>query len=124
MSPTPIKVFIVDDENSIRTAYSRLVRSARMEPRAFASVEEFMAEELDDANACLVCDIALTGISGLELPGLLRASGRQLPVIFVTAHDTPETRRFVREAGAAGYFRKPVDDQALIDAIVWALGRR
>jgi FixJ family two-component response regulator len=64
----------------------------------------------------------MPGISGFELPGLLARAGHHVPVIFVTAHDTPETRQRAQSVGAAGYFRKPVDDQALLDAIAWAIG--
>ena len=63
----------------------------------------------------------MPGTSGLELPALLARTGQRLPVIFVTAHDTPETRELAHRLGAAGYFRKPVDEQALLDAIAWAL---
>jgi len=66
----------------------------------------------------------MPGGSGLELPTLLETTGRKLPVIFVTAHDTPETREHALRVGAAGYFRKPVDELALLDAIAWALQQR
>lgn len=92
-----------------------------MEPRVFASVEEFIQTELPDDNACLISDVAMPGMSGLELPALLARAGRRLPVIFITAHDTPETREIAQRNGASAYFRKPVDDQALLDAIAWAV---
>lgn len=120
-----IHVYIVDDEPSVRTAYSRLIRSAEMEPHAFASVEDFMQfleSALPQSRACVVSDIRMPGTSGLKLPSLLDHAGRNLPVIFATAHDTPESREAAQEMGAAGFFRKPVDDQALLDAIAWALG--
>ena len=122
--PSPlIHIYIVDDEPSVRTAYARLVRSAKMEPRMFASVEEFIQTDLSDENACVISDVKMPGASGLELPALLSRAGRDLPVIFITAHDTAETRDFAHRLGAAAYFRKPVDDQALLDAIAWALSR-
>jgi FixJ family two-component response regulator len=124
MPNTPIQVYIVDDESSVCTAYARLVRSAKMQPRTFASVEEFMRADFSDENACVVSDVQFPGRSGLELPVLLGRAGHHLPVIFVTAHDTPETRDLAQRFGAAGYFRKPVDDQALLDAIAWAVGSR
>jgi FixJ family two-component response regulator len=92
-----------------------------MRPQTFASVEEFMRADCPDDHACVISDVRMPGISGLELPGLLARAGRRLPVIFTTAHDTPETREIAQRAGAAAYFRKPVDDQALLDAIAWAL---
>jgi FixJ family two-component response regulator len=87
------------------------MRSASMQPRTFASVE----------HACVVSDVQFPGKSGLELPGLLSRAGRHLPVIFVTAHDTPETRDVAQRSGAAAYFGKPVDDQALLNAITSAV---
>ena len=121
MPNSPIQVYIVDDEPSICTAYARLMRSARMQPRTFASVEDLMQAEFTDANACVVSDVQFPGKSGLELPVLLGRAGHHLPVIFVTAHDTVETRDLAQRYGAAAYFRKPVDDQALLDAISWAI---
>lgn len=121
MANPPVQIYIVDDEPSICTAYARLVRSAKMEARSFRSVEEFMEACVSDENACVICDVAMPGTSGLALPSLLGRAGRRLPVIFVTAHDTAETRAIAQRMGAAGYFRKPVDDQALLDAIAWAL---
>jgi FixJ family two-component response regulator len=92
-----------------------------MQPRTFASVEEFMQADFCDENACVISDVQFPGKSGLEIPVLLGRAGHHLPVIFVTAHDTPETRDLAQRFGAAGYFRKPVDDQALLDAIAWAI---
>ncbi|HEY5705316.1 MAG TPA: response regulator [Terrimicrobiaceae bacterium] len=124
MRNSPVQVYIVDDEPSVCTAYARLVRSARMRPRTFESVEEFLRADLSDENACVISDVRMSGASGLELPVLLARAGRHLPVIFVTAHDTRETRDIAQRAGAAAYFRKPVDDQALLDAVAWALSIR
>lgn len=117
----PIQVYIIDDEPSVCTAYSRLVRSAKMQSQAFASVDDFLHSDIADGKACVVSDIQMPGTSGLELPALLSRMGRKMPVIFVTAHDTPETRDLAQHAGAAAYFRKPVDSQALLDAIAWSL---
>src|SRR3954470_13073341 len=122
MPNPPIQVYIVDDEPSICTAYARLMRSAKMQPRTFASVTDFVGADVSDENACVIADGQVPGKSGLELPGLLGRAGHRLPVIFVTAHDTPETRDLAQRYGAAAYFSKPVDDQALLDAIHWALG--
>jgi FixJ family two-component response regulator len=95
-----------------------------MEPRTFASVEEFLGADTADANACVVSDVRMPGKSGLELPKLLTEAGRRLPVIFTTAHDSPDMRELAQKAGGAAYFHKPVDDQALLDAIVWAIGQK
>ena len=121
--PNPsFQVYIVEDEPSVAMAYARLVRSARMQSRTFASVEDFMRSEICDENACVVSVVQFPGKSGLELPVLLGRAGHHLPVIFVTAQDTTETRDLAQRFGAAAYFRKPVDDQALLDAISWAIG--
>jgi FixJ family two-component response regulator len=121
MPTPPIKVYIVDDESSVSTAYARLIRSAKMQPETFASVDDFLRSNFSDEHACVVSDVQFPGRSGLELPVLLGRAGHHLPVIFVTAHDTPETRDQAQRSGAAAYFRKPVDDQALLDAITWAI---
>ena len=123
MSNKPIPVYVVDDEPSVCTAYARLLRSARMQPRTFSSVEEFMRTDLSDECACVISDVRMPGCGGIELTQMLRQAGRKWPVILVTAYDTAETRNLAREAGVAAYFRKPVDDQALLDSIAWALFR-
>jgi FixJ family two-component response regulator len=119
----PPEIYIVDDDASVRRAMQRLIRSAGMEVRAFASAQEFLDFESVSQNACMIVDIKLQGMSGLELQGELRARGYDLPVIFITGFDSPETREQAKKAGAAGYFRKPLDDQALLDTIQWALAR-
>lgn len=123
MLKKPISVYVVDDEPSVCTAYARLLRSAKMQPRTFASVEEFMQADLSDEYACVISDVRMHGGGGLELIRMLTEAGLRWPVILVTAYDTAETRELARQAGAAAYFRKPVDDQALLDAIAWALFR-
>lgn len=120
--PVPqLQVYIVDDEPSVGMAYARLMRSANITPRTFASVEDFIRSDFTDENACVISDVRMPGISGLELPELLARAGHRVPVILTTAHDTPETREIAHRAGAAAFFRKPVDDQALLDAIAWAV---
>lgn len=123
MPNSPTQVYIVDDEPSVCTAYARLMRSAKMQARTFSSVEDFMASDFSDENACIICDVQFPGQSGLDLPVLLGRAGHHVPVIFVTAHDTTETRDRALRSGAAAYFRKPVDDQALLDAIGWAIAK-
>jgi FixJ family two-component response regulator len=121
MSSLPTLVYIVDDEASVRTAYARLVHSAKMEAQTFASVAEFMRADTRDENACVISDLVMPGGSGLELSALLSRTGRRLPVIFITAKDSAETRDFALRMGASAIFRKPVDDEALLDAIAWAI---
>jgi FixJ family two-component response regulator len=121
MSDSPIFIYIVDDEPPVCSAYARLMRSANMQSRTFESIEDFMLAKCSDQNACVISDMRMSGMSGIELPGLLASAGRNLPVIIVTAHDSPEERKAAREAGVMAFFRKPVDDQALLDAVEWAV---
>jgi FixJ family two-component response regulator len=118
------EIYIIDDDDSVRRAIKRLIRSAGMQVLAFPSAEEFLDFECINQNACMIVDIKLQGMSGLELYEELRAKGYDLPVIYITGFDTPETRLQAKNAGAVGYFRKPVDDQALLDAIEWAQAQK
>jgi len=117
-------IYIVDDDRSVRRAMERLIRSAGMEAQTFASAHEFLDFEFRKQDACLVVDVKMRGMSGLELQDELRTKGSDLPVIFITGFDSPETRDQAKKSGAAGYFRKPIDDQALLDSIQWALTKQ
>ena len=124
--PEKIKpiIHIVDDDDSVRRAIKRLIRSEGMEARTFASADEFLKARPREKNACLIADVKMRGITGLELHQKLIALGSRLPVVYITAFDTEEIRAQAKKSGAVGYFRKPVDDQALLDAIQWALSRQ
>jgi len=117
-------IYIVDDDDSIRRAMKRLIRSVGMDVEVFASAQEFLDSKHRTHDACVIVDIKMPGMSGLELQEVLLARGFQLPVIFITGFDSPETRDQAKKAGAAGYFRKPIDDQALLDTIQWALTKQ
>ena len=117
----PIQVFVVDDEPSVCTSYARLLRSARIQAQTFLSVEELLRADLSGQNTCIVSDVRMPGISGLALPALLAEAGHRIPVIFVTAHDSPDMPRTAQQAGAIAYFCKPVDDRVLLDAIAEAI---
>lgn len=119
--PTSSTIFIIDDDASVRRALGRVMTYAGYVWQAFESVEDFLAGAHLSASGCIVADMTLLGISGLDLKHLLNAGHWEIPVIFLTAHDTAEMRTAAHEAGAAGCFRKPVDTQALLDAIQWAL---
>lgn len=112
-------VYIIDDDESVRRALGRLMRSAGMEPVACASVDEFLALDLRAERCCVVADVRMPGTTSLDLPEALAARRRNMPVIFLTAKDTPETRAEAKVHGGAAFFRKPVDDQALLDTIAW-----
>jgi len=116
-------VYIVDDDESVRRALKRLLHSAGMEARTFESGEEFLDAELSERDACLIADVMMPGIGGVELQQELISRASELPVIFITAFDSEETRLQVKSAGGIGYFRKPVDGDALLDAVRWALSR-
>lgn len=116
-------VYIIDDDASVRTALERLLVSAGFSTRTFAGASEFLKAGVPPEGACVITDVKMHGMTGIELQQRLNDAGARVAFIFVTAYDTPEARREAREAGAIAYFRKPVDDQALIDAIEWALGR-
>ena len=97
------------------------MRSAGLAAEVFASVAEMLEKPQFDDRVCIVADIRLPHISGLELPRLLAQQGRTRPVIFITAYDTDDNRKAAHNAGAAAFFRKPVDGEALLDAITWAI---
>jgi FixJ family two-component response regulator len=116
-------VFVVDDNASMRNALSRLIRSAGLQVVAFPSAEEFLQQKLPDAPACLVLDVRMPKMSGLELQRELVALKNQIPVIFITGHgDIPMSVRAMK-AGAVEFLPKPFDDQDLLDAIQQAIKR-
>ena len=114
-------VYLVDDDDSVRIALERLLRSANMNVRSFLNVQELLNAEKPDQQSCVVADICMPGISGMDLPKLLAATGCHYPVIFLSAQDTEQNRIAAKREGGAGFFRKPVDAQALLDAINWAV---
>jgi len=120
-SPCPTPVCIIDDDESVRRAFERLLVSAGFPARTFRDSAAFLHSDAVATGICVISDVKMHGMTGLELQRRLLANGVRVSMIFVTAHDTPEARKEAREAGAIAYFRKPVDDQALIDAILWGL---
>ena len=114
-------VYVVEDERSVRRALERLLTAAGISVQVFPSVEALLGADIESTKACVLADFDLGGTTSLDLPRLLREADKPLPVLFITAWDSPEIREKVRSAGGAGYFRKPIDDQALVDAIEWAI---
>ena len=110
-------VYVVDDKAFVRRALKRLLESAGLETVTFASAQEFLQASRPAPASCLVLDIRMPGIDGFELHRLLVTEGSAPPTIFITAHDTPQTRLRAQEAGAIEYLVKPFDDEALITAI-------
>ncbi len=114
-------IYLVEDDESVRRAMKRLILSMGMEIQTFSSGQKFFESRYKDHNACLICDIKMPGMGGMEIQKKLNFLGSKLPVIFITGFDTEKTRDEAKKVGAVGYFRKPVDDQALLDSIHWAL---
>ena len=113
-------IYLVDDDASVRRALGRVMAMARLDWEAYDSAEAFLASGRPAELGCIVADMTLPGMSGLDLKAELDAKDIHLPFILLTAHDTEETRNAARLAGAAAYFRKPVDIEALLDAIQWS----
>src|ERR1043166_8306271 len=116
-------VFLVDDEDSVREALSSLFRSVDLQVKTFASTKEFLSCKLPDAPACLVLDVRLPGMSGLDFQNELANMQIRLPIVFISGHaDVPMTVRAMK-AGAVEFLTKPVREQDLLDAIRVALER-
>ena len=110
-------IAVVDDDESLCSSFARLLRAAGMQPSTYLSAEEFLADRDHKRFACLVLDIQLSGMSGLSLQSQLTAAGTTVPVIFITAHDDPQTRVQAMAAGCVGYFRKTDSGSDVLDAI-------
>lgn len=121
LDESKILIYVVDDDASARQAMEMLLISANMEVQSFERAEDLLKCMRREDRACLIADIKMKGLDGLELQQKLAESAIKIPVIFLTALDSNETRQQAKQAGAVGYFRKPVDDQALLDIIQWAL---
>jgi FixJ family two-component response regulator len=116
-------VFVVDDDASIREALSSLIRSVGLRVEVFASAREFLRKKAADGPACLVLDVRLPGLSGMDLQRDLVEANNQLPIIFITGHgDIPMSVRAMK-AGAVEFLTKPFRDQDLLDAIGQAIER-
>lgn len=116
-------VFIVDDDDRMRAAMQRLLRTVGLHSEAFATPQGFLQHNLPDVASCLVLDIRLPGMSGLEVQHKLSEAGVQIPIIFITSHgDIPMTVAAMK-SGAIDFLTKPFRDQDLLDAIQLALER-
>jgi len=113
---------IVDDDSSVRTAVGRLVRSQGFVAEVFSSGEELLRCNHLMGFSCLIVDVAMPGLSGLELQNRLAADGCPLPIIFITALDDAHIQTRALAAGASGFLSKPFDDEELLAAIRTALG--
>jgi FixJ family two-component response regulator len=116
-------VFVVDDDPSVRRSIKRLIGSVGLQVELFGSAQEFLLSKRPDAPSCLVLDIRLPGISGLDFQHELAEANIRIPIIFITAHgDIPMTVRAMK-AGAVEFLTKPFHEQDLLDAIQLALER-
>lgn len=120
--PTHQYVAIVDDDESVRRSLSRLLLQAGFHPIAFASAEDFLADTLHTHVDCLLVDIRLRAMTGIELHQKVVAEGSQVPVIYITAFDDPEAKAEAMRAGCAGFFRKTDAGPDIIAAIRHVIG--
>jgi FixJ family two-component response regulator len=114
-------VAIVDDDDSIRSALQGLLKAVGLSSQAFASAEEFLKSGQQHQTACLITDIRMPGISGLELQTRLNTEHCRIPTIFITAHGDAQMRMRALRAGAAEFLAKPFDDEALLETVRAAL---
>jgi FixJ family two-component response regulator len=116
-------VAVVDDDDLMRSALLGLLKSAGLTSQAFASAEEFLKSGQQDQVGCLVADIRMPGMSGLELQAKLNADRYRIPTIFITAHGDEKMRMQALRAGAVEFMAKPFDDEALLERVRAALER-
>jgi FixJ family two-component response regulator len=114
-------VAIVDDDEEVRVALGSLLKSAGLAARAFESAEEFVESGQQFQVGCLITDIRMPGISGLELQAKLNAEGCSIPIVFITAHGDAKMRMQALRAGAVEFLAKPFDDEALLESVRVAL---
>jgi len=119
----PPIVFVIDDDASMRTAISSLIRSVGLRVEVFASASEFLADKRTDGPSCLILDVRLPGVSGLEFQAALADAHSVIPIIFITGHgDIPMSVKAMK-AGAVEFLTKPFRDQDLLDAVQVAIER-
>jgi FixJ family two-component response regulator len=114
-------VFVVDDDSSIRDALCSLFRSVNLQVEAFGSASQLLERELPAVPSCLVLDVRLPGVSGLDFQKALTEANINIPIIFMTGHgDVPMSVRAMK-AGAVDFLIKPFRDQEMLDAVAWAI---
>jgi CheY-like chemotaxis protein len=117
-------VAIVDDEEPVRKALKRLLRASGLDAESYASGQDFLEAAALREPDCVLLDLHMPRMSGLQVLRALRAARRALPIIVITAHDAPETREQCLAAGASAYLPKPLEEHELLDTITAALGAR
>jgi FixJ family two-component response regulator len=117
MTPIEATVFVVDDDTSVRTALKRLIKSLGFKVETFDSAQAFLKHGPHDGPACLVLDVRMPEMSGIELQEQLTSAGFAMPIIFITGHGNIPMSVKAMKAGAVDFIEKPFEDQKLIDAI-------
>jgi FixJ family two-component response regulator len=120
MSETPL-ISVVDDDETVRIAISRLMKSVGLRVEGFASAEDFLRSGRDQDSACLILDVEMPGMGGLELQRHLAAVGHDIPIIFITGNSYEKKQAQAIQAGAVRFLRKPIDEEDLFDGIRLAL---
>ncbi len=122
-SPSAPTVFVIDDDAEVRMSIQGLLRAAGLHSESFGTAEEFLGNKRPDGPSCLVLDVSLPGVDGLELQQKLADAGVRIPIIFITGHgDIPMTVKAIK-SGAVEFLTKPFDDQKLLNAIQQAFDR-
>jgi FixJ family two-component response regulator len=116
-------IAIVDDDGSMRSALQGLLKAVGLSSQAFESAEDFLGSDHHRKTACLIADIRMPGMSGLELQARLNAEHCRIPTIFITAHGDEEMRLQALRAGAVEFLLKPFDDEVLVESVRAALNR-
>ena len=116
-------IAIVDDDESVQSALQDLIEADGLSARCFGSAEKFLESGLQHRTACLISDLRMPGMSGLELQARLKADGYKTPIIFITAHGDARVRIQAMREGAAEFLMKPFDDQVLLNRVRAALDR-
>jgi FixJ family two-component response regulator len=114
---SPQLVAIVDDDWSVQSALKDLMESAGLSARCFGSAEDFLESDERDRTACLIADVRMPGMSGLELQAKLKAEGSRIPIIFITAHGDVKMRMQAMKAGAVEFLPKPFDGEVLLEKV-------
>ena len=122
-SPAPATVFVIDDDGDVRASIQRLLKTVGLRGEAFASAQEFMRQNMPEGPSCLILDIRLPGMSGLEVQRKLIDAGLSIPIIFISAHADVDMAVRAMKLGAVEFLTKPFRPQELVDAVQQALER-
>lgn len=121
IQPNTRLIAVVDDDDSVRSAVHGVLKSVGLKTRAFASAEEFLRSGHQSETACLITDIQMPGMSGLELQAALAEEKHRIPIIFITAYGDAKTRTQAMRGGAVEFLAKPFDDDVLLESVRAAL---